>query len=206
MKNPVLEEYGRLAPAYDTRWSFYVEATARETMARLAVRPRDRILDVGCGTGVLLHQLSVSHPQARLCGVDPVPEMLDIARQRLPATIELCEAWAERIPYDDEVFDLVVSCNMFHYIPQPLTALTEMARVLRRGGQLVITDWCDDYLTCHICDWYLRLFNRAHFRTYDEGECLALLREAGYPAPRIERYKIDWLWGLMTARATKVAS
>lgn len=200
---PVLEEYARLAPEYDARWSFYVAATTKETIARLAIRPADRVLDVGCGTGALLVQLSASFPQARWVGIDPVPEMLSIAQRRLPPAVELREGWAECIPYEDETFDTVVSCNMFHYVRRPIAALAEMTRVLRRGGQLVITDWCDDYLACRLCDRYLRLFNRAHFKAYRERELRALLQQVGHPEVRIERYKISWLWGLMTARVTK---
>jgi SAM-dependent methyltransferase len=83
----VLEKYTRLAADYDTRWSFYIEATTRETIARLALRPTDRLVDIGCGTGVLLDQLARSHPPAQLIGVDAVPEMLAIAR-RLPEAVE----------------------------------------------------------------------------------------------------------------------
>ncbi|TAJ09687.1 MAG: methyltransferase domain-containing protein [Nitrospirae bacterium] len=200
---PAAEKYARLAPDYDTKWSFYVEATTRETIARLGLRPADRVLDVGCGTGALLSRLSRSHPSAQLSGVDPAPEMLAVARRRLPAAVDLREGLAERLPFEEGQFDVVVSCNMFHYIRQPLTALREMNRVLRPGGRLVITDWCDDYLTCRACDLYLRLFSRAHVKVYRERECARLLREAGYARVDIDRYKINWLWGLMTAMATK---
>jgi ubiquinone/menaquinone biosynthesis C-methylase UbiE len=162
----------------------------------------DRVLDVGCGTGALLDQLSRSYPQARLTGVDPVPEMLAVARTRLSADVDLREGWAERLPFPDESFDVVVSCNMFHYIRKPIAALQEMGRVLRSGGELVITDWCDDYLVCRVCDWYLRLFNPAHFKVYRQRDCLGLLATAGYPDAEIERYKISWLWGLMTVKVT----
>lgn len=199
----IRKEYARLASGYDSKWSFYVEATARETLARLAVRPTDRVLDVGCGTGALLDQLSRACPQAQLAGIDPVPEMLAMARRRLPATVALRESWAERLPFDEQSFDVVVSCNVFHYIRQPTMALREMTRVLQRGGRLVITDWCDDYLTCRLCDRYLRLFNPAHFKAYRTRECLQLLNGAGFHDAEVERYKINWLWGLMTARTTK---
>jgi ubiquinone/menaquinone biosynthesis C-methylase UbiE len=202
-RNPVLEEYARLAPDYDRKWSFYVEATTRETAARLSVRHTDRVLDVGCGTGALLHQLARAYPRAQFAGVDPVPEMLAIARSRLPPTVELREGWAERLPFESEQFELVTCCNVFHYIRQPIAALCEMSRVLGPGGQLAITDWCDDYLACHLCDRFLRLFAPAHFKVYRERECLQLLKEAGYTPAGIDRYKINWLWGLMTARATK---
>jgi ubiquinone/menaquinone biosynthesis C-methylase UbiE len=201
----VISEYARLASRYDQKWSFYVEATTRETLARLNLRPADRLLDVGCGTGALLHRLSQSHPALRLAGVDPVSEMLAVARHRLPPEVELQAGWAERLPFEADQFDVVVSCNMFHYIRQPASALREMGRVLKPGGRLVITDWCDDYLACRACGWYWRLFSRAHVKMYRERECLRLLREAGLREPRIERYKISWLWGLMTATATQAS-
>ncbi len=49
-RNAVLDEYARLAAQYDSRWSFYVRATTRETISRLSVHARDNVLDVGCGT------------------------------------------------------------------------------------------------------------------------------------------------------------
>jgi ubiquinone/menaquinone biosynthesis C-methylase UbiE len=205
LQNPIVKEYSRLAEVYDTKWSFYVEATTRETMRRLDLRPTDRLLDVGCGTGALLHQLWAIHPVAQLFGVDPVPEMLVIARRKLSPSIELCEGWAEHLPFAADRFDVVVSCNVFHYIREPIAALHEMRRVLRPGGQLVITDWCDDYWACRVRDLYLRLFNSAHFKTYREQECVQLLKEAGHATVEIDRYRISWLWGMMTARVRKDA-
>jgi ubiquinone/menaquinone biosynthesis C-methylase UbiE len=201
--NPVIQEYSHLADRYDTKWSFYIQATTQETLARIKLRSNDRILDIGCGTGALLEQIASNYPQSQLFGVDPVAEMLAIARQKLPSNTELKQGWAEALPFDGEQFDVVVSCNMFHYICQPVIALQEMHRVLRSNGQLIITDWCDDYWTCRICDRLLRLFNRAHFKTYRQQELQEILVDAGYTDVRIERYKINWMWGLMTAKTVK---
>jgi ubiquinone/menaquinone biosynthesis C-methylase UbiE len=201
----VIAEYARLASEYEAKWSFYVKATTRETLARVSLRPADRLLDLGCGTGALLRRLSETHPAALLSGLDPVPEMLTVARRRLPPEVELVEGWAERLPFASERFDVVVSCNMFHYVQRPADALREMNRVLRPGGRLVITDWCDDYLACRLCSLYLRLFRNAHFRIYGRQECSDLLREAGYGHVAVDRYKINWLWGLMTATVTKAS-
>ena len=199
----VVEEYARLAPEYDKKWSSYVEATTRETISRLDLQPADQVLDVGCGTGALLQRLSAVHPAGQLSGVDPVPEMLAVARRRLSSEIKLREGWAEHLPFSAEQFNIVVSCNMFHYIRHPEAALHEIGRVLRPGGQLVITDWCDDFLACRFCGLYLRLFNQAHFKIYRERECVRLLKEAGYAIVSIDSYKINWLWGLMTIAAKK---
>ena len=203
--DPLIKEYAGAAQDYDRKWSFYVESTTRETIARLAMKPGDRVLDVGCGTGELLARLAAKYPKAALAGIDPVPEMLAKAKGKLPAQADLRVGWANQLPWPDASFDIVVSCNMFHYITQPVAAIQEMERVLVPGGRLLITDWCDDYLMCRLCTIYLKLTSKAHFKTYREDECAALLRQAGHAHPRIERYKISWLWGLMTAVAQKHA-
>ncbi|HXJ09145.1 MAG TPA: class I SAM-dependent methyltransferase [Burkholderiales bacterium] len=204
MKDPVVEEYAGAAKDYDRKWSFYVEATTRETLARLEMRPTDRVLDIGCGTGELLSRLAAKYPEARLSGLDPVPEMLEMARRKLSERVDLRVGWANELPWPDGTFDLVVSCNMFHYITHPVDAVREMERVLKPGGRIVITDWCDDYLACRVCNLYLRLMSKAHYKTYRQAECESLLEQAG-AHPQIERYKISWLWGLMTATAGKPA-
>lgn len=197
------EAYARLANVYDAKWAFYVEASVRETLSRLALFPGDRVLEVGCGTGALLRKISETGADLELHGADPVPEMLAIARKRLPESVRLQEAWAEALPYPDGGLDVVVSCNMFHYIREPEKALAEMRRVLRPGGRLVVTDWCDDYLACKLCDWYLKLADPAHFRMYGSAELKGLLGRAGFLEISLDRYKISPLWGLMTARTKK---
>jgi len=203
--DPVVQEYSAAAKDYDEKWSFYVDSTTRATLSRLNVRPDDRILDIGCGTGELLSRLAAKHPAAALAGLDPVPDMLAVARRKLSERVDLRVGWADELPWQDASFDVVVSCNMFHYVTHPIPAIREMQRVLRPGGQIVITDWCDDYLACRLCNLYLRLTSRAHYKTYREDECLTLLHQAGHRDAKVERYKISWLWGLMTARATKPA-
>ena len=198
-KNAVIREYTGLAPDYDRRWSFYIEATLRHTLRRLEVNSRENLLDVGCGTGALLEALATSVPDAKLSGVDPSSAMLDMARKRLGDAVVFKQGYAASLPFPNQAFDVVVSTNAFHYFRDPLGALEEMARVLRPAGRLVITDWCDDYVACRLCDLWLRVFNRAHFRTYGQKECAQLFEKAGLRRVRVERYKINWLWGLMTA-------
>jgi len=203
MADPVVAEYAKAAKHYDEKWAFYVEATTRETLRRLPLNAASRVLDVGCGTGELLRRIRANVPDALLAGLDPVPEMLDVAREKLSGHDDLRVGYADRLPWNAGTFDVVVSCNMFHYISEPLRALREIARVLRPTGALVLTDWCDDYFACRICNLYLRLTNRAFYKTYRQAECLELLKVAGYEVQSFERYKISWLWGLMTAVARR---
>jgi ubiquinone/menaquinone biosynthesis C-methylase UbiE len=202
LADPVVAEYARGAERYDEKWAFYIEATTRETLRRLPMTATARVLDVGCGTGELLRRLAARYPDAVLAGLDPVAEMLAMAADKLGGTQDLRIGYADALPWSSGSFDVVASCNMFHYITHPVAALREMARVLRPGGTIVLTDWCDDYLACRVCNLYLRLTNRAFYKTYRQAECLDLLRRAGFGEVKLERYKISWLWGLMTAVVT----
>lgn len=202
-KDPVLTEYSKLAHQYDRRWSFYIEATIQQTLRRFRVGPGDHVLDIGCGTGALLKALSNAVPQAQLAGIDPSPEMLELAQAKLGTYAELKQALAEHLPFNDRVFHFVISTNVFRFIRQPRSALQEMYRVLRPEGTVVITDWCHDYFTCKLCDLFLRVFSRAHSAAYSQKQCQTILEESGFECIQVDRYKINWLWGLMTAVATK---
>src|SRR4051812_42957379 len=156
MSDPVVIEYAKAAKDYDQTWAFYVDTTTRETLRRMPMTPTSRVLDVGCGTGELLMRLRAKYPDAMLAGLDPVAEMLAVASDKLSGKEDLRIGYADSLPWASGSFDVVVSCNMFHYISHPVEALREMARVIRPGGALVLTDWCDDFLACHICNFYLR--------------------------------------------------
>jgi ubiquinone/menaquinone biosynthesis C-methylase UbiE len=198
-----IDEYARLARRYDSRWSSYVEATIRGTMAHLEPRPGERALDVGCGTGALLAALSLACPGVILAGIDPSREMLRFARGRLAPEVDLREARAERIPHDDSSFHQVVSCSVFHHIGEPARALSEMRRVLKPGGKLVITDWSGDDLLCRACGHYLRLTGRHVVRVYREREIAGMLRDAGFSEVRVDRFRAGWFWKLMASTARR---
>jgi ubiquinone/menaquinone biosynthesis C-methylase UbiE len=202
VKRRVREEYNALASHYEQRWSGYIAGSVEQTLNRVHPLHQERVLDVGCGTGVLLERIVERYPGTRATGVDLSSAMLAQARRRLPPQVTLEVADAEALPFPAESFDLVMSVSSFHFWPEPKLALAELGRVLRPGGRLVITDWCDEYLACRICDRILRVLDRAHQRIYGRSECAALLAGAGFEVRTLERYRISWLWGLMTAVAT----
>lgn len=200
------EEYDRLAPAYDERWAFYVRETTRETLKRLALRPGERLLDVGCGSGALLRTVAEAAPDAEAFGVDLSAQMLLVARRKAGGRAQTARARAGGLPFPGGTFDVLASCSAFHYFPSPGKALAEFRRVLKPGGRIVLTDWCNDYLFCRALDLFLRAFNRAHYRAWSRGELLRLLEGAGFEDSHVEAYKIGRLWGLMTAQARKGAT
>lgn len=201
--DPVLAEYSRLARNYDARWAFYIAATTRETLARTAVARGERVLDVGCGTGILLSQLARRFPSAELAGVDPVPEMLAIARRRLGPWVPLTVGWAEELPFPDGSFDVLVSSSALHYFHAPVIAFVEMARVLRPGGRVVITDWRRDYWASPIIRTSLNLRRRHCGRIFRPGELRTLFEDVGFVDIQVARYRINRFWGVMTGVGMK---
>ena len=104
---------------------------------RLEGRGFRRALDVGCGEGRLCRRLSGWGVQT--VGLDPTRALLDQARRLHPQGVYV-ESVAERLPFEDAGFDLVVSCLSLIDIPGFEAAITEMARVLAPGGTLFVAN------------------------------------------------------------------
>jgi len=124
------------------------------------------ILDIGCGTGRLLHAVAVRWPSARLFGVDPAERMILEATSRNPAAT-FRVAPAEAIPFESESMDLVVSSLSFHHWADQTRGLREIRRVLRPVGMFVLAD--------HTL-WLGHLFNE---RVRGQRELRALMGGAG---------------------------
>jgi ubiquinone/menaquinone biosynthesis C-methylase UbiE len=133
------------APGYEQGWRGRMHHDIVGRAAELAVSadaaPR-RVLDVGCGTGYMLRLLAARYPQAaEFAGIDAAPSMIKAAEQcaddgRLRFTVGV----AERLPFPDHAFDLVVSTTSFdHWTDQP-AGVRECARVLAPGGHIVLAD------------------------------------------------------------------
>jgi SAM-dependent methyltransferase len=116
----------------------------------VAGSPRNA-LDVGCGEGRFCRMLK-SHGVVDVVGLDPTPALLTVARTR-DARGTYLEARAERLPFRDDVFDLVVSYLSLIDIPDVQAAIPEMARVLRPGGTLLIANLTSFNTACGDLGW-----------------------------------------------------
>jgi phosphatidylethanolamine/phosphatidyl-N-methylethanolamine N-methyltransferase len=136
----VAEAYGRWAPVYDLVFG-PVFKRGRAAAVDAAEIVGGRILEVGVGTGLSLASYS---KQSRVVGVDISQPMLEKARERVRnQKLENVEAItvmdAERLDYPDASFDVVVAQYVVTAIPNPERALDEFARVVRPGGEIIIT-------------------------------------------------------------------
>jgi ubiquinone/menaquinone biosynthesis C-methylase UbiE len=137
--------FGRRAPSYDLGWRGRLHHQIADRVAGLALARRPapvRVLDVGCGTGYLLGVLAAHAPQAEiLAGIDASPQMIGAARgAATDDRLRFVVGTAERLPWPDASFDLVVSTTSFDHWASQQQGLAECARVLVPGGWLVLAD------------------------------------------------------------------
>ena len=102
------------------------------------------VLDLGCGPAMLLPVLAEVMPSAHLVGIDPSGPMLELARQVLdeagPGDYELKAGRAEDIPLEDGTVDAVIALKNLHEWEDAHLGMSEVARVLRPGGNLLLKD------------------------------------------------------------------
>lgn len=113
------------------------------TIAALAPKPGERILDVATGTGIAAR--ACARRGAQVCGIDIAAGLLDAARalsDGLPIDYRLGDA--EALPYPDAGFDAVVSTFGVMFVGRPEAAARELARVCRPGGRLALATWTPD--------------------------------------------------------------
>jgi SAM-dependent methyltransferase len=138
----------RLAGVLETRGADPQQQAMRHVfLAEVAFPANARVLEVGCGTGVLTRVLAGWPDVGEVVGIDPSPSFLAKARElaRDLPNITFREADGRSLPFEDEAFDVVVFDSTLSHVPGPERALAEAFRVLRPRGWLAAFD--GDYAT-----------------------------------------------------------
>jgi SAM-dependent methyltransferase len=164
---------------YDGRWV----AIAHRMREAYDLRAGDRILDIGCAKGFLLHDFRQVVPGIRVFGVEistyAVNHAMDDVRPFLVT------ASADALPFGNGVFDLVVSINTAHNLERPrcVQAIREMERVSRRFKYVQVDSWLTESQRIAFVRWQLTALTYA-----DPDGWRALFAEAGYTG--------DYYWTL----------
>jgi len=140
--------YRFLTPFYDFIQKYIVRDVRYKSLliAQAAIRPGQRVLDLGCGTGTLAVMAKLAQPSAEVSGLDADPDMLKVAKykstlQKVSVNFDI--GFTNNLPYPDEYFDRVLSSIMIHHLktPDKIKTSQEVYRVLKPGGQLHIIDF-----------------------------------------------------------------
>jgi ubiquinone/menaquinone biosynthesis C-methylase UbiE len=204
---------GKRAHNYNIRWQKFNTRTLTETLAMIDFTALKsilkgegrfpRILDVACGTGLLLKQLLAQVPDIEVYGFDASPDMLAQARAALKdqphvhlECVQIGRDTASNLPYPQEYFDLITCTNALHDMPEAVTLLAGLGKLLAPGGQLVVEDFAprQPRLFWAAFEWFLQHIEGNTVHAYTLKEALSLCEQAGLHVARKKEFMIDWLW------------
>ena len=203
---------GKSALHYNRRWRAYNERTLAEALtmidlAALRIRAehtgcRRRVLDVACGTGLLLKRLIELVPGIDIYGVDASADMLMQARLALPqvSSTHFQQArWGSGetagLSYAPQTFELITCTNTLHYIADPIPALKGLHHLLVPTGSLVLEDYArrPPPFPWTLLEWLLRRIEGEYVRAYTLAEAQSLCVQAGFEVVASKAFVIDWL-------------
>lgn len=143
-----------MAAFLEERASFPDQILIDQTLVEtLAPSPGERLLEVGCGSGVLCRRIARQvEPEGRVTGIDISAEMVAAARantkmEGLKGVLHFEVSSAEQTPYPEAYFDAAFAARLLLHVPNPAQVVAEMVRVIRPGGRVVLMDWDFDTVT-----------------------------------------------------------
>ena len=141
-QNLILDQFTRQATPFSTANTITDANALRMIVAAARPTPRDTVLDVACGGGIIVCAFA---PELRhATGIDMTPAMLDRARRHAAekgiANVTWDQGDVGALPYPDGRFDIVVTRFSMHHFLDPVGVLREMMRVCAPGGRVVVVD------------------------------------------------------------------
>jgi ubiquinone/menaquinone biosynthesis C-methylase UbiE len=183
------DRFARTADRMAAKQDAGAETLAERVRTFVIPRGDERALDVGTGAGALA--LALAPLVREVIGVDPVPELLALARERAAAfgNVELVEGDGTALPFADASFDLAATLRTLHHLPRPELVISELTRVTRLGGRILVVDQLGsvDPLEALAVDRFERARDPTHTRLLPEIDLRHLFEANGLVLLR-ERY------------------
>jgi ubiquinone/menaquinone biosynthesis C-methylase UbiE len=180
--NANAEKWDRRATSYDQRRVDYFRFIQRKLLSFIGLQKPTTLLDLGCGTGWAVRTAAeMLEGDGRFVGIDISPEMIKRAKAKALGmnAVEFHRASADKLPFEDSSFDVVICTNSFHHYPDPVKALAEARRVLRKQGHIYILDLTRDTFWARWLNRRVTKKEKEHVKFYSTAEYREMFRTAG---------------------------
>ncbi len=195
----VANVYGKLASVYDLIFGPTLHPGRVRAIQRMGIRPDDRVLEVGVGTGI---NASLYPRDCSVTGIDLSGSMLEKARDRVARkgirNVRLLEMDAADLKFADGTFDIVYAPYLISVVPDPVAVACEMRRVCRSGGRIVFLNHFRS--PNRSLAWIERAISpfTVHIGFKSDLDFPAFLAQADLKPVSIEKVNVPRIWSLVT--------
>lgn len=190
IKKQTIKTFNFLAKNYDKSPSGYnPRKNYKLIIEKINLNKNYSLLDVGCGTGEILNIIAEKYKKVNLYGIDISPKMIKIAKTKSHAKkINYICGDSEKLPYDDNSFDIVITSESFHHYPNPQKVLNEFKRVIKKNGKLILCDMYRPIIIRNFMNFMFKFTRTGDIRIYTKKEIVNLLKNHNYKNITYEKY------------------
>lgn len=192
VKETTKNHFNKTAETYNTsNDGLFVKCMYDEIIERIIKLHPQKILDLGCGNGNILKLIS-KKADLQLYGLDLSDKMVKEAEKKLGNKATFTIGDSENLPYEDNIFDVIVCNASFHHYPNPLKVLKEIKRTLKKDGTLILGDPTIPFnFILKIFNFFLRYSKSGDFKIYSQKEITKLLNTAGFDVTNFKKNKLQ---------------